>query len=126
MVQNEIYVIGGYDGRRELDLADVYATTTNEWRRLPPLSTPRGGLSVVYDGLAIFALGGGWTHPLDTLERFDPMRSLGVILPLPCPANGVTWRLLATTTGFTYSAVGVVTTSTITSFTKVLSGLCYR
>lgn len=92
MVQNEIYVIGGYDGRRELDLADVYATTTNEWRRLPPLSTPRGGLSVVYDGLAIFALGGGWTHPLDTLERFDPIANLWSNFASPLPGE---WRHLA-------------------------------
>lgn len=92
MVQNEIYVIGGYDGRRELDLADVYATTTNEWRALPPLSTPRGGLSVVYDGLAIFALGGGWTHPLDTLERFDPVANLWSNFASPLPGE---WRHLA-------------------------------
>jgi len=92
MVQNEIYVIGGYDGRRELALANVYVTTTNEWRTLPPLSTPRGGLSVVYDGLAIFALGGGWTHPIDTLDRFDPVANLWSNFASPLPGE---WRHLA-------------------------------
>lgn len=76
MVGEDIYVIGGYDGKRELDLAAAYSTTKNTWRDLHPLSTPRGGLTVVYDGLSIFALGGGWTRTIDTHERFDPNTNL--------------------------------------------------
>ncbi len=76
LVGDDIYVIGGYDGKRELDLAAAYSIGKNEWRDLHPLATPRGGLAVVYDGLSIFALGGGWTRAIDTHERFDPNTNL--------------------------------------------------
>ena len=70
-VGGEIYIVGGYDGQRELDLAEVYAPETGARRLLPSLSSPRGGISLVYDGLGLYALGGGWTQPVQTQERFD-------------------------------------------------------
>lgn len=92
MVNQEIYVVGGYDGQRELNQAAAYSLTTGEWRSLPPLATARGGITLVYDGFALFALGGGWTRPLDTLERYDP--SIGVWSNFPSPVSGE-WRHLA-------------------------------
>ncbi|NJN84953.1 MAG: hypothetical protein HC802_23460 [Caldilineaceae bacterium] len=58
-VNDEIYLFGGFDGEDELDLAEAYSPDKGSWRQLPPLPTPRSGQSVVYDGLAIFVLGGG-------------------------------------------------------------------
>ncbi len=92
LVGDEIFVAGGFDGQRELDKAAAYSLTRNEWRELPPLATPRGGLSLVYDGLAVFALGGGWSRPLDTMERFDP--GVGVWSNFASPVPGE-WRNLA-------------------------------
>lgn len=92
VVGDEIYVVGGYDGEQELTQAAVYAIATGEWRALPPLFTPRSGLSLVYDGQAVFALGGGWTQPLNTHERFDPV--VGVWSNFPSPLQGE-WRHLA-------------------------------
>lgn len=92
IVNGEIFVIGGYDGKRELDLAAAYSISKNQWRNLPPLSTPRGGLSVVYDGVAIYALGGGWTRPLDTHERFDATSLLWSNFPSPLQGE---WRHFA-------------------------------
>jgi len=91
-VAGELYVVGGYDGRKELALADVYTLATDRWRRLPDLSFPRGGLSLVADDLAIFALGGGWTTPLENHERFD--LATAVWSNFPSPIKG-TWRHLA-------------------------------
>jgi DNA-binding CsgD family transcriptional regulator len=71
VVGGEIYIAGGYDGQRELDLAEVFAPATGVRRLLPSMSTPRGGLNLVYDGLAVYALGGGWTQPVNTQERLD-------------------------------------------------------
>jgi DNA-binding CsgD family transcriptional regulator len=71
VVGGEIYIAGGYDGQRELDLAEVFAPATGVRRLLPSMSTPRGGLNLVYDGLAVYALGGGWTRPVNTQERLD-------------------------------------------------------
>jgi DNA-binding CsgD family transcriptional regulator len=89
LVADEIYVVGGYDGQRESNQAHAFTLSSGVWRELPQLSEPRSGLSLVYDGLAIFALGGGWTRPLDTLERFDP--SVGTWSNFPSPLPGE-WR----------------------------------
>lgn len=90
-VGDDIYVVGGYDGHNELAAATTYSLINRTWRELPPLSAARGGLSVVYDGMAIFALGGGWTRTLDTLERYDP--GVGVWSNFPSPMPGE-WRHL--------------------------------
>jgi N-acetylneuraminic acid mutarotase len=90
-VGDDIYVVGGYDGQRELAAAMTYSLIERTWHELPPLPAARGGLSVVYDGMAIFALGGGWTRALDTLERYDP--SVGVWSNFPSPMPGE-WRHL--------------------------------
>jgi len=92
MVDSDLYVVGGYDGQRDLDDASVYSLATDTWRELPPLSTPRSGHSLVYDGLAIFALGGGWHEAIDTHERYDP--ATGVWSNFPSPITGE-WRHLA-------------------------------
>lgn len=91
-VDDEIYIVGGYDGQRELNQAAAYSLTASEWRSLPPLATARGGIALVYDGFSLFALGGGWTRPLDTLERYDP--GIGVWSNFPSPVPGE-WRHLA-------------------------------
>jgi kelch-like protein 18 len=92
IVDGEIYVVGGYDGKSEMDLASAYTLATGAWRNLPPLRSPRSAFSLVYDGLAIFALGGGWTRTVDTHERFDP--AVGVWSNFPSPLSGE-WRHLA-------------------------------
>ncbi len=89
LVEEKLYAIGGYDGQKELDLAAVYNIKTNTWQQLPPLSVPRGGLSVLYDGLGIFALGGGWSRPLATHERYDPLTNVWASFPSPIPGE---WR----------------------------------
>lgn len=91
VVANDLFVVGGYDGRQELSNAQVYNTASGTWRELPPLSTPRGGSSLLYDGLAIFAVGGGWTQAVDTIERFDP--ATGLWSNFPAPISGE-WRHL--------------------------------
>ena len=67
IVNNEIYVAGGYDGQQEQSSVEVYALAVDEWRKLPPLPTPRGGLRLIYDGLAIIALGGRVDHATEYL-----------------------------------------------------------
>jgi len=89
MAKDELYVVGGYDGQQEQSAAEVYTPATNTWRKLPPLPTPRGGLRLIYDGLDIVALGGGWLHTLDTHERFDLTSNVWSNFPSPLTGE---WR----------------------------------
>ena len=92
MVGGEIYIAGGYDGQRELDLAEVFTPATGERRQLPSLGSPRGGLALVYDGFSLYALGGGWTHSLSTHERYDTTTNVWSNFPSPIQGE---WRNLA-------------------------------
>lgn len=106
VVGDDIFIVGGYDGQRELSSAKVYNTLRGEWRDLPDLATRRGGLALLYDGLAVFAVGGGWTQPVDTIERFDPATGLWSNFPAPIAGE---WRHLggaASTLGRLYLVGG--------------------
>ena len=102
-VGGEIFVVGGYDGQRELNLVEVF-TPGKGVRQLQPLGTPRGGLAVVNDGLAVYALGGGWTHPVETHERYDFATNSWSNFPSPVQGS---WRnLAAAATGDTLHLAG--------------------
>ena len=90
-VDEELYVVGGYDGQQELSDTTRYNLAEGTKQSLPPLATPRGGISLVYDELALYALGGGWTYPMINHERFDP--STNVWSSFPSPIQGE-WRHL--------------------------------
>ncbi|MCL4833548.1 MAG: hypothetical protein KJZ86_13985 [Caldilineaceae bacterium] len=91
IVNDELYIVGGYDGRRELRTAWAYDLFDNSWRKLPDMAAARGGITLLYDGLAIFAVGGGWSQPVNTIERFDP--ATGLWSNFPAPISGE-WRHL--------------------------------
>ena len=64
-------MVGGYDGQQELADATSYNVIEGTSRSLAPLTTPRGGLSLVHDDVALYAFGGGWTYPVTSHERYD-------------------------------------------------------
>lgn len=92
VVDDELYTVGGFDGQRELARADAYALAESRWRALPPMATARSGFALVYDGLALVALGGGWLDQVETNERYDP--TIDVWSNFPSPVAG-SWRHLA-------------------------------
>jgi len=92
VLDNKIYVAGGYDGQREMVSTGAFRLDTAEWESVPPLTTARGGLSLVSDGVAVYALGGGWTRTIDTHERFDPNTNLWSNFESPISGE---WRHLA-------------------------------
>lgn len=71
-LNGELYIVGGFDGNRELNLASIYHIDEKKWESLPPLLKPRGGLQLVSNERGIYALGGGWIKPVNDHERFDP------------------------------------------------------
>lgn len=91
VVNEQLYVVGGFDGQRELARGDVYDLIDGRWRSLPPMAAARSGFSLVYDGVAIVALGGGWLDTVTTHERFDPAIEAWSNFPSPLPGS---WRHL--------------------------------
>ena len=89
LVNGEIFVVGGHDGQHDLTTAEAYHLSRAEWRDLPPLSSPRSGLQLVYDGRSLFAVGGGGPYAIDTLERFDLTNNLWSNIPAPVTSE---WR----------------------------------
>jgi len=89
MVDDQLYVAGGYDGRRELADFAAYNVTSNEWRHLAPLTTPRGGVTLVYDGLTVLALGGGWDNTIQNHERYDALTNHWTTITSPISGE---WR----------------------------------
>jgi len=94
-----IYLAGGYDGRREYALLEVYDPAREgqgdgPWSQRAAMAAPRGGLALVATGSALYAIGGGWTQPVDFNERYDPNADTWSSIPTPLPAQ---WRNLGAT-----------------------------
>ena len=71
-IDNKLYVVGGFDGERAMDSAEVFDCCTNTWALLPPLLQRRCSCScaVLRDQLYVV---GGVCGPmaLSHVERFD-------------------------------------------------------
>ncbi|HAJ35388.1 MAG TPA: hypothetical protein DCL15_06805, partial [Chloroflexi bacterium] len=91
-VHDVLYIAGGYDGARESKLLERFTPATGEIHELAPMATPRGGLSLVYDGVTLYAIGGGWTQPMTSLERYDMAGNAWSNFPSPIQGE---WRNLA-------------------------------
>ena len=76
VIEGKVYVAGGFDGQRELDTVAVYdpggaGQPGGAWSTAARLNAPRGGLGLVALGPRLYAVGGGWTTPLDFSEQYD-------------------------------------------------------
>lgn len=91
-VRGDLYITGGYDGEREVDLLERFTPATGEVQELGPMTTPRGGLALVYDDVALYAIGGGWTGSMVNLERYDLATNAWSNFPSPFQGE---WRNLA-------------------------------
>lgn len=89
MVNDLLYVAGGYDGRQELAGFATYDVTTGEWRQLASLTTPRGGMSLVFDSITVLALGGGWAGMIQNHERYDALTNQWTTIASPISGE---WR----------------------------------
>jgi DNA-binding CsgD family transcriptional regulator/N-acetylneuraminic acid mutarotase len=89
LVNDLIYVVGGYDGRQELAEFATYNVITGEWQQLASLTTARGGVSLVYDGITVLALGGGWAGTVQNHERYDALTNQWTTIDVPISGE---WR----------------------------------
>lgn len=84
-IGNDIYVVGGYDGRTRLNTVEVYNVKTRQWKSITPMGVRRDGCccDVVADRLFVFGGydGRSW---LNTVECYDPStQSWRKIAPMP-------------------------------------------
>ena len=73
---DELFVVGGFDGRRELSTVSAYApglegTAGGPWTDRAGLSQGRAGLGVAVIRSTLYAVGGGWTEALAFNEQYD-------------------------------------------------------
>ncbi len=67
-----IYLVGGYDGQAEFNQTYLFELPAGRWQKKAPLTEKRGGLGLVQVENSLYAVGGGWDHPLTTSEKYDP------------------------------------------------------
>lgn len=95
-LEDAIYVAGGYDGHRDLALAHRFRPLAAEgepaWEELPLMTEPRAGFGLAAEGVALYAIGGGWRGELAYNERFDPLSNTWSRIPSPFAAE---WRGVA-------------------------------
>lgn len=81
-MNNQIYIIGGKDGRCYLAFCERYDPTTDQWDKLAPLNKARSNALLVVKNEMIFAISGesedGETR---LVERYDSKRNSWEILP---------------------------------------------
>jgi DNA-binding CsgD family transcriptional regulator len=88
-MDGELVVAGGYDGRRELASAAAFDLAEGRWRELPAMTTPRSGHALIFDGVAVQAVGGGWTRTVTANERYDALTNQWKEQPSPIRGE---WR----------------------------------
>jgi hypothetical protein len=90
-----IYVVGGYDGSQEFNQTYAFNPESGDLQPKAPMQEPRGGLAVIPGGNNLFAIGGGWEHNSEISERYDP--NSDTWSPVETPFTGQ-WRNLGLAT----------------------------
>jgi hypothetical protein len=71
-IDNKLYVVGGFDGERAMDSAEMFDCTTNTWSLLPPLLQRRCSCSCAVLRGQLYVVGGVCgPMALSHVERFD-------------------------------------------------------
>ncbi|VEL30911.1 unnamed protein product, partial [Protopolystoma xenopodis] len=69
---HQVYVVGGFEGRRYHDSAEFYEPDSNQWTMISRMHSPRGGVSLAQHGGYLFAIGGNdGNSRLRSIERYD-------------------------------------------------------
>ena len=90
VVDDEMYVLGGYDGNDTLRSVECYSFTTLEWTQVTPMCTPRSNAGACVFNNKIYLVGGWDGISLNSVECFDMASQLWQRMPsLPRPTTGV-------------------------------------
>jgi DNA-binding CsgD family transcriptional regulator/N-acetylneuraminic acid mutarotase len=85
--EGQMYLFGGWDGEKTLDITLRYDPSDNQWEFLTPMPTAREYAGAAEAGGKIYILG-GWdgTKALDVNESYSPAQD---------SAGGVAWEMLS-------------------------------
>jgi len=101
-----IYVVGGFDGRRLLDLCECFDLTARTWKSLPPMSAPRYTCGAAAMRGVLYVIGGvgNQAKPHDAYECFDP--ATGLWAPFHSSSLGCSTSVAVATLGKHIYVVG--------------------
>jgi hypothetical protein len=72
-LDNYIYAVGGYTTNLQLNSAERYDLSTNQWSFISSMESPRSALACVAWNEYIVAIGGyNGTEFLASIEKYDP------------------------------------------------------
>jgi N-acetylneuraminic acid mutarotase len=94
VLNDRIYVVGGYDDGRELATCEAYTPSSNSWAECAPMTIPRGGLGLARVGANLFAIGGGVSGYIGFNERYDPASDRWTAIETP-PSLTSDWQSAA-------------------------------
>ncbi|XP_066583829.1 kelch-like protein 10 [Prorops nasuta] len=82
VLDNLIYMIGGYDGKKHFNTVRCFDPITKEWRERACMYNARCYVSLCTHGGKIYALGGynGYTR-MNSAERYDPVKNQWELIP---------------------------------------------
>lgn len=90
VTEDEMYVLGGYDGNDTLRSVECYSFTTLEWTQVAPMGTPRSNAGACVFNSKIYLVGGWDGISLNSVECFDVGTRVWQRMPsLPRPTTGV-------------------------------------
>jgi N-acetylneuraminic acid mutarotase len=81
-IDGNVYVVGGKDGHTCLKSAEVYDTSTGQWRALPDMSTARYGCAAVSIDGNVYVVGGSDGHTaLKSAEMYETSTGQWRVMP---------------------------------------------
>lgn len=90
VADDDMYVLGGYDGNDTLRTVECYNFNTLEWTQIPPMNTPRSNAGACVFNNKIYLVGGWDGISLNSVECYDIATRVWQRMPsLPRPTTGV-------------------------------------
>lgn len=94
-INDEIFVMGGYDGHDTLRTCEVYSMVRNEWSSIEPMNTARSNAGATYMNRKIYVVGGWDGVSLNSVEYYDLVTHEWIrITSLPRPTTGIRCGIL--------------------------------
>ena len=94
-INDEIFVLGGYDGHDTLRTCEVYNMGRNEWTSIEPMHTARSNAGAAYMNRKIYVIGGWDGVSLNSVEYYDLVTHEWIrITSLPRPTTGIRCGIL--------------------------------